>query len=108
MDDTSGTMVRVHQYYYRTRQQTTTTANLLAVEAEIPGGVIDGTNRVFTLVNTPASAENLAPIATLFKNGSRMDYPASWTISGNHITYAVGIQPQVGDTHQIDYMFQAP
>jgi hypothetical protein len=60
--------------------------------AEVPGGTINGTNTVFTLVNTPIINSQF-----LFWNGLAL-FPGAgdYTISGSTLTLTIA--PQVDDT----------
>lgn len=60
---------------------------------ETPSGVIDGTNRVFTLTQIP-----LAGTITLVVSGIVLTYGTHFTVSGNTITYVAGFQPQAAVT----------
>lgn len=70
-----------------------------AADAEVPAGVIDGTNVTFTLINTPTPASSLR----LYRNGLRKVSPDDYTITGNTITYQN--PPSPGDSHVADYRF---
>ena len=69
------------------------------VDAETPSGAINGTNTLFTLVNTPNPAASLS----LFLNGLLQDQNADYTLSGNMITFASGGVPQTGDVLLANY-----
>ncbi len=63
-------------------------------DSEIPGGMIDGNNAVFTLVSAPAPAVSLK----LYKNGVLLTQNADYTISGSTITFSnASVTPQPGD-----------
>lgn len=63
--------------------------------AEVPAGVINGVNAVFTLVNSPNPANSLQ----LQKNGVYMTQGVDYNLAANVITYVAGAIPQVGDAH---------
>jgi hypothetical protein len=67
---------------------------------EIPSGTINGTNRVFTVQNTPISGS-----LELFQNGIVLLPTTHYTISGSTITYVSGFQPVVGETHCVHYRY---
>jgi prefoldin subunit 5 len=74
-------------------------ANLVFVDAEVPGGTIDGTNAVFSLAKTPSTAINLA----LYRNGIILSNGKDYTLSGTNITFLGGAIPQAGDSLQAFY-----
>jgi hypothetical protein len=63
--------------------------------AEVPAGVIDGVNAVFTLTNSPNPAGSLQ----LYKNGVYMTQGTDYNLAGLTITYVAGAIPQAGDAH---------
>jgi hypothetical protein len=63
------------------------------VDAETPGGTINGANASFTLANTPNPAASL----TLFLNGLLQDQGVDYTLAANVITFATAATPQTGD-----------
>jgi hypothetical protein len=67
-------------------------------DAEIPGGIVDGTNNTFTLANPP-SGTSLA----LFRNGLYMLNNFDYTLSGQTITFVAGGVPQPADTLVANY-----
>jgi hypothetical protein len=69
------------------------------VDGESPGGVVDGSNVTFTLVNAPAPATSLH----LFRNGLLQKLTFDYTFSGSTITFLSGATPQPGDTILADY-----
>lgn len=68
-----------------------TTANF--VDDETPSGTINGSNAVFTLAHTPASASDL----TLYLNGLLQTMGTDYTLSGTTITFSSDEVPQTGD-----------
>jgi len=67
-------------------------------DSEIPNGVIDGANAVFTLKNVPVSGS-----VHLYLNGIRQRLTTDFSVSGKTITYTAGAKPQAGDNHVADY-----
>ena len=67
-------------------------------DAEIPGGIVAGTNNTFTLANPP-SGTSLA----LFRNGLYMLNNFDYTLSGQTITFVTGGVPQPADTLVANY-----
>jgi hypothetical protein len=62
------------------------------VDSEIPGGAVNGTNRVFTLQNSPDGNSLM-----LFRNGIYMLAGLDYTLTGSTIQFAVVAVPQSGD-----------
>ena len=67
-------------------------------DAEIPGGVVDGTNTTFTLANPPSGSSLM-----LFHNGLYMLGGFDYTLSAQSITFVSGAVPQPGDTLVASY-----
>jgi len=65
----------------------------LFVDGETPAGLINGTNAVFTLGDSPAPGATLA----LYRNGLLQKQDLDYTLSGNVITFAGASVPQAGD-----------
>jgi len=63
------------------------------IDAETPGGTINGANNAFTLANAPNPPASL----TLFLNGLLQDQGVDYSLSANAITFATGATPQTGD-----------
>lgn len=63
------------------------------VDSETPAGVVDGSNAVFTLSQTPAPPASLA----LYRNGLLQKAGLDFTLSGNTITFAAESAPRSGD-----------
>lgn len=63
------------------------------VDAEIPGGAVNGSNTSFTLANIPAPATSVE----LFRNGLLLQQSNDYTISGNSITFLSSAVPQTSD-----------
>lgn len=66
------------------------------IENEIPAGVINGTNKIFTLVNLPASNS-----LKLYLNGLRQSITIDYTIAGQTITFVTA--PNVPGKMLADY-----
>jgi hypothetical protein len=63
-------------------------------DAETPGGLVDGVNNVFTLLNPPGGSSLM-----LFRNGLYMSANFDYTLSGSTITFpSTAPPPQPGDT----------
>lgn len=62
------------------------------VDAEIPGGAVNGTNQVFTLQNSPSGSSLM-----LFRNGMYMLAGFDYTLIGSTIQFAAASVPQPGD-----------
>jgi hypothetical protein len=70
------------------------------VDNEIPAGVIDGVNDIFTLANTPVAGS-----VHLYKNGARQTFGAGndAVIAGDTITFEPGNTPMASDSLLADY-----
>jgi hypothetical protein len=66
---------------------------------EIPGGAIDGANRVFALAHVPVPSS-----LQLFKNGLFMAQGATddYTLSGSTVTFTADQVPQAADANGAD------
>lgn len=74
---------------------------------EIPSGLINGTNPVFYLVNTPTSGTlQLYVGATSTSYGQLALKSVHYIIVGNTITFQTGFIPAVGSWLQASYRFQ--
>lgn len=73
----------------------TTSAAVTEIRGEVPAGVIDGANPVFTLANSPTAAG-----IALFRNGLRCG-PADFTLAGTTVTLTT--PPAVGEVIFADY-----
>jgi hypothetical protein len=69
------------------------------VDAETPGGVVNGSNTAFTLVNAPSPSTSLH----LFRNGLLQMATLDYTISGSAVTFFSVSTPQLGDTLIAEY-----
>jgi hypothetical protein len=65
-----------------------------------PTGTIDGTNRTFTLPNTPKAG---SLVITAY--GATLTETLHYTIAGATITYVDGYQPQPGEWHRASYRY---
>ncbi len=63
------------------------------VDGVTPAGLIDGSNTVFTLADTPSPLSSLA----LYRNGLLQKPDLDYTVSGNVVTFAAASTPQTGD-----------
>jgi hypothetical protein len=68
-------------------------SNAVFMDAEIPGGTMNGANTAFALASPPAPTTSL----TLFRNGILQRIGTDFTLSGTAITFATGSVPQTGD-----------
>ena len=59
---------------------------LTFIDAEVPGGTINGSNAAFTLANVPNPPTSLA----LFRNGLLLTQGGDYTLSSNAITFLTG------------------
>jgi hypothetical protein len=67
---------------------------------EVPGGVIDGNNRGFTLTATPNPPLSLK----LYKNGVLLNQNGDFTLSGKNISFANStVTPRPGDSLVASY-----
>ncbi len=62
------------------------------VDNEVPTGVLNGANAIFTLANTPNPASSVA----LYRNGLLLKQSVDYTVSANSVTFQAGT-PQSGD-----------
>lgn len=65
----------------------------------VPTGTINGTNKIFTVVNAPTPALSLQ----WFLNGLLIKQGVDYTVSGSTITYTTA--PLTGDTHAAYYRY---
>ncbi len=73
--------------------------NPIFVDAEIPGGTLDGVNAAFTLANTPNPSTSLA----LYRNGLLLSQNLDYIVASNAVTFQVGAVPRAGDTLLANY-----
>lgn len=74
-------------------------SSLTFVDGETPTGMIDGTNRNFTLAASPNPATSLA----LYRNGVRQKFGVDYTLAGNAITFLAASTPESGAILTADY-----
>jgi hypothetical protein len=70
-------------------------------DAEVPAGLVNGSNAVFTLSASPSPVSSLG----VFRNGLLQTQGADYTVSGNAITFFTASLPQAGDILQATYRF---
>ena len=75
------------------------TASGSFVDAEIPGGTLDGANSAFTLASVPNPGSSLQ----LFRNGLLLKSSGDFNLSGNALTFLSGAIPQPGDALMASY-----
>jgi len=63
------------------------------IDAEVPAGVVNGSNTAFTLANVPNPPASLA----LFRNGLLQRQGGDYTLVSNAITFLTGAVPQTND-----------
>lgn len=68
-------------------------------DAEVPAGVMNGSNATFTLAAVPSPTASLQ----LFKNGTLLTVTRDYTLSGNTVTFFGSAIPQSGDKLQAFY-----
>jgi hypothetical protein len=69
------------------------------VDSEPPGGIVDGSNCVFTL----AAAPNPAGSLTVYRNGLLQKAGQDYTAEGSTIEFVAAAVPQPGDTLLVSY-----
>lgn len=69
------------------------------VDAEVPGGSLNGTNAVFSLASTPSPAGSL----TLYRNGLLQRPTTDYALSGNGITFTSNAIPRSTDALEAFY-----
>jgi hypothetical protein len=68
------------------------------VDAETPGGTVDGVNATFTLANAPVGTS-----LQLYRNGLYQTTGFDFTLTGSAISFSAGAKPQPGDTLTASY-----
>jgi hypothetical protein len=68
------------------------------MDAESPGGLVDGTNATFTLASAPSGAS-----LSLFRNGLYMKAGFDYNLSGSTVQFVSGAVPQPMDTLVANY-----
>ena len=71
------------------------------VDSEVPAGVMNGANTVFTLANTPKPGT-----LHLYWNGSRLSMAADYTLSANIITFTPAVTSPPGSTDVLTADYQ--
>jgi hypothetical protein len=69
------------------------------VDAEVPGGAVNGSNTSFTLANIPQPQTSVE----LFRNGLLLQQGNDYTISGNTVTFLSATTPQTSDVLLASY-----
>lgn len=69
------------------------------VDAETPGGLVDGANTTYTLAGSPVPASSLA----LYRNGVRQKAVLDYSVTGSTIQFVTAATPQPGDTLLASY-----
>jgi hypothetical protein len=69
------------------------------VDGETPAGLINGTNAVFTLANTPSPSTSLA----VYRNGVLQKQDLDYSVTGNVVTFAGTALPKAGDVITVSY-----
>jgi len=73
------------------------------VDAETPGGTLNGVNAAFTLVNPPNPSLSLQ----LYRNGLLLDQNLDYTLASNAITFQSNAVPRATDILQASYRLAA-
>lgn len=73
-------------------------------DAEVPSGIINGLNQVFTVANLPSPTSSVE----VYHNGILMEQGLDYTISGASITFSPASVPQVGDIVLVNYRYANP
>jgi hypothetical protein len=69
------------------------------VDDDLPGGMVNGSNRTFTLTAVPAPPSSLS----LYRNGILQMPSVDYTATGNSVQFLAGFTPQPGDILQASY-----
>jgi hypothetical protein len=73
-------------------------------DAEVPSGIINGLNQIFTVANTPSPTSSVE----VYHNGILMEQGVDYTISGATFTFSPADVPQVGDIVLVNYRYANP
>jgi hypothetical protein len=73
-------------------------------DAEVPSGIVNGLNQIFTLANVPSPISSVE----VYHNGILMEQLLDYTISGGVITFSPSTIPQVGDIVLVNYRYANP
>lgn len=60
---------------------------------EIPSGMIDGSNKVFNLSQSPITPDS----CLVFLNGDKQGPGVNYTLAGQRITFSTSSTPRAGD-----------
>ncbi len=63
------------------------------VDNDVPAGIVDGANRIFTLAVAPVPDASLL----LYRNGLLQKNGIDYTLTGNTVTFLIAATPQPGD-----------
>jgi hypothetical protein len=74
------------------------------IDGETPAGLINGTNAVFTLADTPSPTASLA----VYRNGLLQKQDLDYSATGNVVTFAATALPKVGDVITVSYRLADP
>ncbi len=69
------------------------------IDAEIPGGTLDGVNATFTLANIPNPSTSTA----VYRNGLLLKQTGDYNITTNSILFVTGAIPQPADSLLVSY-----
>ncbi len=69
------------------------------IDSETPAGLVNGSNSIFTLADTPSPASSLS----VYRNGVLQKADLDYTLSGNGVTFAAPSVPQPGDVLLCSY-----
>src|SRR5215475_11386538 len=70
-------------------------------DGEIPAGIVNGVNAVFTLANAPSPVQSLQ----LFRNGQKLNAGAGFALVGKTITFIASQIPSAGDILEACYRY---
>lgn len=73
-------------------------------DAEVPSGIINGLNQIFTVANTPSPTTSVE----VYHNGILMEQGLDYTIAGATVTFNPASVPQVGDIVLVNYRYANP
>src|SRR5512140_2648224 len=69
------------------------------VDGEAPGGIVDGSNLVFTLSGVPSPSSSL----TVYRNGMLQKAGLDYSVNGNQLQFVPAAAPQAGDALLASY-----
>lgn len=73
--------------------------NASFVDGESPAGIVDGSNKTFTLSQTPSPSTSVA----VYRNGIMQKVGQDFTVSGGTVSFVTANTPQPGDTLLASY-----